>query len=233
MPRFGGWDMTSGTRVVDEPAIVLHTRPYRETSLLISVLTRNHGRVALVGRGVRGRRGRGIQPFNLLRVGWSGRTSLGTMTGCETERQYWFGGTSLASAFYLAELITRLVAEREAHPRLYAALAWALEHLDQRPSLVLRSFEKILLEELGYGLDFQQDVGGEPLLADRRYRLVADQGFEPSGEGYPGDVLIRIGKGAFHERDVRQAARRLFGEALAVHLGPRPLLSRRLLIRTG
>ena len=225
--------MTSPTRVVDEPAIVLHTRPYRETSLIISVLTLNHGRVSLVGRGIRGRRGRSIQPFSMVRIGWSGRTSLGTMTGCEAERQYWFGGASLASAFYLAELVTRLVAEREAHPRLYAALAWAYEHLEHRPAVVLRSFEKILLEDLGYGLDFEQDVDGEALLPDRHYRLLPDRGFEPASDGYPGDVLVRIGKGAFHERDVRRAARRLFGEALAVHLGPKPLVSRRLLMRTG
>jgi len=225
--------MTSASRVVGEPAVVLHTRPYRETSLIISVLTENHGRISLVGRGVRGRRGRSIQPFSVVRIGWSGKSGLGTMTGCEAQHQYWFGGTSLASAFYLAELVTRLVAERESHPRVYAALVWALEHLDHRPAVVLRSFEKILLEDLGYGLDFEQDVDGQPLVPERRYRLVPDRGFEAESEGVPGDMLTRIGRGMFHEREVRQAARRLFGEALAFHLGPKPLVSRRLLMRAG
>ncbi len=225
--------MTSRTRVVDEPAIVLHTRPYRETSLIVSALTLNHGRVSLVGRGARGRRGRSIQPFATARIGWSGRSSLGTLTGYESDRQYWFGGACLASAFYLAELVTRLVAEREAHPRLYAALAWAYENLDGSTAVVLRSFEKVLLEDLGYGLDFEQDVDGRPLEVDGHYRLVPDRGFETAADGVPGHVLTAIGREAFHDREVRRAARRLFGEALAVHLGPRPLLSRRLLIRSG
>lgn len=233
MRPFDGWDMTSRTRVVDEPAIVLHTRPYRETSLIISALTRNHGRVSLVGRGVRGRRGRSIQPFSTARVGWTGRSSLGTLTGYETEHQYWFGGNCLASAFYLAELVTRLVGEREAHPRLYAALAWAFENLEQRTHTVLRSFEKILLEDLGYGLDFERDVNGQPLCAEGHYRLVPDQGFESAPDGFPGHVLTRIGTEDFRDRQVRQVARTVFTEALAVHLGPRPLVSRRLLIRSG
>lgn len=222
--------MSSPTRVSDEPGIVLHTRPYRETSLILSAFTLNHGRVSLVARGARGRRRRVIQPFSTVRLGWSGRGNLGTLTGFETEHQYWFRGTSLASAFYLAELISRLLAEREAHPRLYATLAWALENLEVQTAIVLRSFEKLLLEELGYGLDFERDVDGRPLTADRCYRLIPDQGFEPNGDGYAGDVLRGIGLGAFHDASVRQTARRLFGEALAVHLGPRPLLSRRLLV---
>ncbi|HEY5647463.1 MAG TPA: DNA repair protein RecO [Pseudomonadales bacterium] len=225
--------MTSPIRVADEPGVVLHTRPYRETSLIVSVLTLNYGRVSLVGRGVRGRRGRPIQPFCTARIGWSGRAGLGTLTGYETERQFWFGGRSLASAFYLAEIVTRLLAEREAHPRVYAAFAWALENLDGNTSAVLRSFEKLLLEELGYGLDFERDMQGRPLAADGWYRLVPDQGFEAAESGYAGRLLRAIGGEAFQDRDVRQAARRLFAEALSVHLGPRPLLSRRLLLRGG
>ena len=108
------------TRVTDQPGIVVHTRPYRESSLLVSVLTLDHGLVSLVGRGVRGgRRGRALQPFTELRLGWSGRSSLGTLAGFEVEKQHWFQGNTLASAFYLTELIIRLLDEREPHPRLF------------------------------------------------------------------------------------------------------------------
>jgi len=232
------------TRVTDQPGIVVHTRPYRESSLLLSVLTLDHGLVTLVGRGVRGgRRGRALQPFTELRLGWSGRSSLGTLAGFEVEKQHWFQGNALASAFYLTELITRLLDEREPHPRLFAGVRWALGEMDRGPSFVLRSFEKLLLEELGYGLDFEQDVGGDPLQPGAYYRLVPDQGFSrlrrigadngAESRGVDGALLLEMGKGEFSDLRVRRAAKGVFGEALAGHLGPRPLLSRQLLVGQG
>ena len=222
------------SRVTGQPGIVLHTRPYRESSLLLTLLTLDHGMVSLVGRGVRGgSRGRALQPFTRLRVSWSGRSSLGTLGAFEADRQFWFGGNVLASAFYLTELISRLLEEREPHPRLFAGLNWALEELESGPAAVLRQFEKLLLEELGYGLDLERDLKGETIVAGRLYRLVPDHGFEPAPQGVDGGVLRKIGEGAFAELEVRRAARGIFAEALAVHLGPRPLVSRSLLVDHG
>ncbi|MEJ2087344.1 MAG: DNA repair protein RecO [Gammaproteobacteria bacterium] len=221
------------TRVTDEPAVVLHTRPYRENSLIVTAFTLNHGRVSFVARGVRSaRRGRAIQPFTVVRVGWSGRTALGTMTGCEALTVHWYRGNVLACAFYLAELVVRLVAEREAHPRLYAGLVWALEQISERPTVVLRSFEKLLLEEMGYAVDFERDVEGVPIREASCYRLVVDLGFEETEEGVPGHLLRAIARDDFSSEGTRRAARSIFGEALARHLGPRPLMSRKLLITT-
>ncbi len=218
----------------------MHTRPYRESSLLISLLTLDHGLVTLVARGVRGsQRGRALQPFTELRLGWSGRSSLGTLTGFEVEKQHWFQGNALASAFYLTELITRLLDEREPHARLFAGVRWAFEEMDQGPSFVLRSFEKLLLEELGYGLDFAQDVDGNRLQPGRYYRLVPDQGFsllpeaDPGDNGVEGGLLIHMGKGDFSDVRVRRAAKTIFAHSLRGHLGPRPLLSRQLLFGHG
>ena len=215
----------------------MHTRPYRESSLLLSILTLDHGLISLVGRGVRGgRRGRALQPFTELRLGWSGRSSLCTLSGFEVEKQHWFQGNSLASAFYLTELIIRLLDEREPHPRLFAGVRWALAEMMSGPSFVLRSFEKLLLEELGYGLDFERDLEGEPLQSGRYYRLLPDQGFQlmrdnaPDGSGWPGNLLIKMGEGEFSDSAVRRAARQVFAESLARHLGPKPLLSRQLLV---
>ena len=222
------------TRVVDEPGIVLHSRPYRESSLIVTVFTMTEGRISVVAKGVRGgRRGRALQPFTVARLGWSGRTSLGTLTGFEPEVQYWYRGNILACAFYLAELLVRLVSEREPHPRLYAGLAWSLEQLEQRPTAVLRSFEKLLLEELGYGLDFGRDANGEPISGEGRYRLVVDAGFFPEERGVSGAVLQAIAEDDYASESVRHAAKSIFREALAHHLGPRPLTSRRLLASPG
>ncbi len=220
------------TRVADEPGIVLHTRPYRESSLIVSALTLDHGRVSVVAKGVRGRRrGRDLQPFAEGRLGWTGRTSLGTLTAFEVSEQHWFQGNRLASAFYLAELLTRLLGERESHPRLFAALHWALSTLDQEPSRTLRSFEKVLLEELGYGLDFNTDLEGRAIEDSVLYELFPVQGFAPAKAGVRGALLKGIGQERFDDPAVRRAARTLFAQALTHHLGPKPLESRKLLVR--
>jgi DNA repair protein RecO (recombination protein O) len=216
--------------VTDEAAILLHTRPYRENSLIVTALTLHEGRVSVVARGARSARRRDrLQPFTSGRMGWSGRSSLGTLTAFETTGVRWFRGNTLACAFYLSELVVRLVQEREPHPRLHAGLEWALEHLEDRPGAVLRSFERLLLDDLGYGLDFERDVAGNPIREDARYRLVIDLGFEAAAEGFEGTTLKCIGREDYSEESARRAAKVIFRRALRQHLGPKPLMSRRLL----
>lgn len=221
------------TRVLDEPIVALHARPYRETSLIVSGLSLNHGRVSLLGRGMRrAKRGRLLQPLSCYRVSWSGRSSLLTLTGFEVELQPLLKGDELAAGFYVAELISRLVGDREPHPRIFAAARWALESLPLDVESVLRRFERVLLEELGYGIDFEHEaVSGEPIRPDRRYRLVPDSGFTAvdSPRGYPGDAICAIGRDDFAGELERKLAKRIFRQALASHLGPRPLASRSLL----
>ena len=218
------------TRVADEPCIVLHTRPYRESSLIVSLLSLRHGRLDAVAKGVRGgRRGRTLQPFVSLSAGWTGRTSLSTLTSFEAQTQRWFKGKALASAFYLSELIVRLVGEREAHPRLFIGLQWSLDNIETDLELVLRSFEKLLLEELGYGIDFELDSEGNPIEDQVLYQLLPDRGFQMSSEGFGGALLKRIGQEEFATLQVRRVAKKVLREALSHQLGPKPLASRRLL----
>jgi DNA repair protein RecO (recombination protein O) len=227
------------TRVAGEAALVLHARPYRESSAIVSLLTANHGRVPVVARGVRGgKRGNVLQPFNQVRVGWSGRSSLYTLTASELTRHAWLTGNALAGGFYVLELVTRLLPERESVPRIFAGACWALEHLEaSAPPLdvVLRIFEKRLLEELGYGLDFTRDAdSGEAILPGRTYLLHADSGFvvtDTQDRGYAGELLIEIATDGYRSRAARVAARRIFRDALRPLLGDRPLASRRLLKR--
>ena len=227
------------TRIEGEPALVLHSRPYRETSAIVSLMTLAHGRVPVVARGVRSsKRGNLLQPFNRLRVSFSGRGNLCTLTGCELTRHTWLTGNALAGGFYVLELVSRLMPERESAPGVFDDACWALEHLEsgQPPvDVVLRVFEKRLLEELGYGLDFAADAqSGEPIQPERHYVLYPEAGFVATGgstRGYPGAALLDIEAGAYGDRITRLAARKLFREALKPLLGDRPLASRRLIRR--
>jgi DNA repair protein RecO (recombination protein O) len=230
--------MAVGSRVSGEPGIVLHVRPYRETSAIVSLLTPHHGRVAGVARGVRGtRRGSPVQPFSSLVTGWSGRGGLVTLTNLEPVSQPLLKGDSMNAAFYVVELVTRLVAEGESAPRIFAALSWALDSLSSQNVdllVTLRSFEKLLLEELGYGLDFRNDAStGEPIACDAIYELDVQRGFVPTrrADGIKGGLLLEIAEENFETAAARQAAKKIFRVALGELLGPKPLTSRRLLIR--
>ena len=126
---------------------------------------------------------------------------------------------------------------REFLDPLFAALGWALERLSSQDAelvTTLRSFEKLLLEELGYGLDFRHDASsGEPIAEDAVYELDVLRGFVPGrrAEGIKGELLLEIAEENFESAAVRQAAKKIFRLALGELLGPKPLTSRRLLLR--
>lgn len=235
------------TRVADEPGLVLHVRPYRETSAIVSLLTLNHGRVAVVARGLRaprtGRRRENVsavlQPFNQVRLSWTGRGSLGTLTACESIRHVHLEGDSLAAGFYLLELVNRLIGEHEAVPSAFAAACWCLGAMQDRAEpidLLLRRFEKVLLESLGYGVEFDRNAqSGETIEPEARYVLVEGLGFVPApadgAGGFAGSDLLAIADGSFSGIGARRTAKRVFRDMLDALLGPRPLASRQLLVR--
>ena len=224
-------------KAVQEPAIVLHARPYRETSLLVQLLTRSHGRVGAVAKAARrGRQGHGMLPFYEQIVSWRSRGSLISLGRWEVVERRWLVGNALAAAYYLAELVMRLTREWEPHQRLFAAVQWALRRLSDagagaQMAVTLRRFEQLLLEELGYGLDFTRDAGsGKAIEQAAWYRLEPDQGFlaaEPH-QGYLGRALLDIQRNCYADAETRREAKRIFRAALARRLGPAPLLSRQL-----
>jgi DNA repair protein RecO (recombination protein O) len=108
--------------------------------------------------------------------------------------------------------------------------------VEQHPlDVTLRRFEKLLLESLGYGVDFQRDADtGAAIDPGARYLLRLDQGFvatRAEAGGYPGERLLEIAADDYRARETRLAARKIFRQILRPMLGPRPLASRRLLTR--
>lgn len=227
----------SEQRVLLTPCYLLHRRAYGDTSAILELFSREHGRVGVIARGVRGGRGRRraqLQGFAELRVSWQGRGELHTLTDVELAGRYRpLAGPRLVSGFYLNELLLRLLRRDDPHPQLYDAYGAVVAALQEGADedVVLRLFEKRLLEELGYGLILDHDIAGAPVLAEGRYRYRLEAGPEPvAGEGpevYSGAALLALAEERAEPAMLREL-RPLMRRALSLYLGERPLKSREL-----
>ncbi len=225
-----------------QPAYVLHTRPFRDTSALVDFLCLDHGRIRAVARGVRRptARMRGLlQPFQPLLVTLGGRGELMTLRSAESSTAALvLEGQRLYSGLYINELLSRLLGFHESHPALFRLYQQALLGLHEQQPLepVLRHFELELLSELGYGIDLCLEAGGQRAIEPRAYYLfdpahgferIAEPGANPPANIFQGDELLGLHARRWDER-VRPAAKRLLRQALDSQLGDRPLLSRSL-----
>lgn len=166
-----------------QPAFVLHSYPYRETSLVLEAFTQNCGRVALVARGARRPRSslRGVLlAFQPLLLSWGGKSELRTLYRAE-----WQGGLpqlkgiALLCGFYLNELMLKLLARDDPHQLLYQTYFHALRALSNGGdhAATLRHFEKHLLKELGYALTLDHDIAtGESIHPARSYQYLIERG---------------------------------------------------------
>ncbi|MGZ8255368.1 MAG: DNA repair protein RecO, partial [Burkholderiaceae bacterium] len=162
-------------RVDHQPGFVLHSYPWRETSLVVEFFSREFGRVALVARGAKRPTSqfRGLlSPFNPLAVSWSGRNDIKMLV-----RADWLGGMqplrgdALLAAFYANELLVRLLARLDPHERLFGSYVGLLQSLshETRHDAVLRIFELDLLQDIGYEVPLDRCADGEPIDADAQY----------------------------------------------------------------
>ena len=166
-----------------EPAWLLHHRPFRDSSQILDVLSRDHGFLSLVARGVRGRKSKlqgMLRPFMPLQLSWVIRTDLGTLTGAEMHgAPIGLGGEALLAGFYINELILKLVHRHDPQPEIFAAYATTVESLAACTdvSIPLRRFEIVLLRILGYALNLDHDTTTQqPLEPDRMYEYRVEQG---------------------------------------------------------
>ena len=224
-------------RVLSQPAYVLHAQPYRETSLLLDAFCRDHGRVGLVARGVRGQRGEPLrvllQPLQPLLLSWSGRGELLRLESAEAASAALKpAGDALLGAFYLNEVLLRLLPRGEAHADLFWRYAETLGALQDEDGLrwPLRRFERDLLSEIGYGLGLATEADGEtPLDAEAWYRYDPEQGATcvsaRTGGAISGAALIALRHEGVPDASVLRELRVLMRRVLLHHLGGRELRS--------
>lgn len=238
-------------RIDLQTAYVLHTRPYRDTSLLVDFFTLEFGRIGAVARGVRQRKGGKralLNPFTRLLVSLQGKQPLKLLTACEVDGPGCFlVGAQLYSGFYLNELLIRLLPEMDAHAQVFFDYQQSLQLLQGGADLepLLRCFEFNLLQELGYAIDFFSDAhSGAAISAEGVYQFNSQTGFaladsvsventEACGKlliqsAFQGVDILAMGLRDFSKAETRLAAKRLSRLCLRPLLGSKPLKSREL-----
>lgn len=227
-------------RVDLNPCFILHNRSYRETSLLLDVFSRQHGRISLVAKGARKQKNDKralLQPGRKVNIAWSMRRELGTLTGAEPfQGTHTYGHGGMLTVFYINELLVRLLHKHEPHPELFDAYEEALDKLGNTATEqhVLRIFEKRLLEALGYGLALDADTGGNAIRADGQYNYLLEQGpvacatTDGGGLTISGRTLLALAQEKFIDEFILAEAKQLMRMVLRNLLGDKPLLSREL-----
>ena len=224
-------------RIQLAPAYILHHRPYRDTSRIFEIVTRDHGRLSLFARGVRGPKAKLasiLQPFQMLLLSWTGRGEAAQLTGAESAQAAPpVPAPCLMAAFYLNELLMKLTTRHDPLPMLFDTYHEALDRLRHGAPLEreLRVFEKRLLETLGYGLDLDAEaLTGKRIEPDEYYHFRPEQGLVPSVADAAGALAGRSLIGLANERlsDARELedSRRLLQAALAQCLEGRQLSTR-------
>ncbi|MCC8403739.1 DNA repair protein RecO [Paraburkholderia sp. MMS20-SJTN17] len=230
-------------RIAEQPAFVLHSYPYRETSLIIDVLSRDHGRLALVAKGAKRPHSalRGVlQTFQPLSLAWSGKSEMRTLTGAE-----WVGGMlpltgdALLCGFYVNELLVRFCAREDPHPQLFHHYVVTLTRLahDEPPVQVLRSFERVLLRETGYAMALDRTVARKAVLAEGRYVFDPERGVREASDEWPaqwpvvsGQTLLDMEQDDYHRAQTVAQSKTLMRFLLNTYLGGAPLATRQILI---
>jgi len=224
-----------------QPAYVLHSYPFRETSLVVEVFSQNFGRVALVARGARRPRSavRGLLlAFQPLQLAWFGKSELRTLHAAEWQGgQPLLQGQALICGFYLNELLLKLLPREDPHEQLFLYYRDTLQELARDPdhAAVLRRFEKRLLQELGYALALEQEAeSGHEIEPERLYHYVFERG--PVLRGAPrdsvqlhGKTLLDMAADDYRDPATQQQSKALMRALLNHYLGEQTLHTRQLL----
>lgn len=230
-------------KVDAQPAYVLHTYPFRETSLIVEVFSRDFGRMALLARGARRPRSaiRGLlMAFQPLELGWAGKGEVLTLMKAEWQGgQPLLKGPALFCGYYLNELLVHLLPREDSHDRLFARYGDMLASLGSDPEGKvsepdLRRFEKSLLQELGYGLTLDHDSEGQIVDPNAFYSYQIEQGPVREGNGAPGgqmvmgQTLIDLSAEDFSNPRTRVEAKQLMRSLMAYYLGGAELETRKI-----
>ena len=220
---------------------VLHTYPFKETSLVVELFSQQFGRIAAVAKGARrphsAMRGM-LQSFQLLDGAWSGKNELKTLHSLDWSAGLTLiKGEALMCGFYMNELLLRLLPREDAHESLFEYYANALQTLANGADLAttLRRFELKLLQEMGYAVPLLQDENAADIETDKSYRYEAEYGAcdlnaTKNGVQLSGKTMLDMARDDYADSATQNQSKQLMRYLLAHYLGDKPLHTRQLLI---
>ena len=199
-----------------QKAYVIHSRPYKETSLIVTFLTENKGKITAVAKGAKRKNSKlygNLEPFQCLNVDYRGKSELKTLIlaePCEVFEDF-FGSENLYSAFYVNELINYLIAQADDSIEIFDVYKNCISNLKKNNPVeeILRNFELNILSILGYEINFQSDyVVNQPIINGLIYKYSPQSGFSKSDKGYDGKILNEINERRF-SKDSLQACKEI------------------------
>ncbi len=230
-------------RVQDQAAFILHHFPYRDTSQIIELFTRDYGRIAAVSRGSRSAKSKlkgVLQPFRYIQVSWSGKGELVSLNRAEESdiMMPLLTGNALPCGFYINEILMRLLHKHDVHEDIFNEYQQLLVSLTDQQNLEikLRLFEKYLLQQLGFELNLSHEAGSQQTLdAHRQYfyyiehgPVLAEQHTHSEHLVISGKSLLDFQQGDLSDEKVRREIKSLMRMVVAYYLGNKPLKSREL-----
>ncbi|WP_251357924.1 DNA repair protein RecO [Kangiella sp. TOML190] len=226
------------------PAFILHTRPFKETSLLVEAFTLEEGRVSLVAKGARSASNKNqkralLQPFYPLSISWLGRANLKTLKQLDScGLPFQLNGINNLCGLYLNELLLKLLIQWDPHLELFEVYQQTLELLQSSdsPQILLREFELYLLDELGYAIDWTADIHGDLIDEKQEYSYIPQQGFAieslKRGLLIKGDLINAVAQRQWQHKGSVAIARTVNKHIIDHILDGKELNSRKLLQQT-
>ena len=222
---------------------MLHTRPFKETSLLVDLFTRNHGRISVIAKGAQRPKSKiGIikTPSCLFFISCIGRGELKTLTHCEIKEYFFPIAEAFNSVVYLNELLIKLLEKEDPHPEIfdhYLIVCGSLKsNKKEKLEKNLRSFELTLLKEIGYGLNLNFEGNSDiEIKEDTSYKFVPSVGFLPQTKSesnknnFSGRDILNLSTGNFSSPDTLLASKQIMRQAIDFHLGNKTLKIREYL----
>lgn len=240
-------------RDIEQHAFVLHRRPYRETSLLVTFFTEQYGKQNAVIKGVRSNsksaqaKQAWLQPFQGVQISWREKpnavSDLVSLRSLEPSHiRFPLMGESNLCGLYVNELLYRLLYPALATDGLfqtYQQTLYDLAKADNRSeqAWVLRKFEFELLTELGFAFHLDEDHALQPVLVEQDYWFYPELGLFPKNDNtlpesqtaipVTGNCLLHFAKMDYCETCLGEW-KRLFRQVLAGYLGNKPIQTRAL-----
>ena len=222
-----------------QPAYILQSRKFRETSLIFDVFTKEYGKVSILAKGVRKAKSKYLgllQAFIPLHISYMGHADLKILTHVEIAGEViQYKGITMYSGFYINELVQHLLTYYDPHPGVFDDYCECLKELfvNQRSEEILRFFELNFLEKIGYGLHLSHDIEyNEPVEAHKKYQFFPDQGPKESVQGsISGSTLIAMQQRSFPNQQALTEAKLLMRNVIDFHLQHKELKTRTLIAK--